>query len=74
MATLCVPIEPSTSESDRFLLVDDQSRINARKLAALLRMAVPPTRVSLLRDLVSHVDVHVCTPVSGMSAQMDVGE
>ena len=53
LATLCVPIEPATSESDRFLLVDDQSRINARKLAALLRMAVPPSRVSLLRDLAS---------------------
>ncbi|KAL5471152.1 hypothetical protein EMCRGX_G029236 [Ephydatia muelleri] len=62
LATLCVPIEPATSESDRFLLVDDQSRINARKLAALLRMAVPPSRVSLLRDLGRYSVVQLVTP------------
>lgn len=53
LATLSVPIEPVPSEADRFLEVDDNSRDKARRLAALLRMDTPPTRATLMRDMVS---------------------
>ena len=53
LATLCVPIEPTPSDVDRFLEVDQTGRDKARRLAALLRMNTLPTRASLLRDIVS---------------------
>lgn len=52
LATLSVPIEPISSETDRFLEVDDNSRDKARRLAALLRMDIPPTRATLMKELV----------------------
>ena len=52
LSTLCVPIEPVPSETDRFLEVDDNSRDKARRLAALLRMDTPPSRATLMKDIV----------------------
>jgi translation initiation factor 3 subunit A len=54
LATLCVPIEPTPSDVDRFLEVDQNNRDKARRLAALLRMTSLPTRASLLRDVGRH--------------------
>ena len=53
LATLCVPIEPTPSDVDRFLEVDQNDREKARRLAALLRVTSLPSRASLLRDVVS---------------------
>lgn len=53
LATLSVPIEPVPSETNRFLEVDDNLRDKARRLAALLRMDTPPTRATLMKDMVS---------------------
>ena len=61
LATLCVPIEPTPSDVDRFLEVDQAGRDKARRLAALLRMNTLPTRASLLRDIVCVVCVFTCT-------------
>ncbi len=52
LATLCIPIEPVPSETDRFLEVDDNSKDKAERLAKLLRMNTPPTRASLMKDVV----------------------
>ena len=52
LASLAVPIEPIPSETDRFLEVDDNLRDKARRLAALLRMDTPPTRATLMKELV----------------------
>ena len=52
LATLSVPIEHVPSESDRFLEVDDNSREKSKRLASLLRMPVPPSRATLIKDLV----------------------
>ena len=55
LATLSIPIEPIPSETDRFLEVNDTSRDKAKRLSSLLRMATPPSRASLLKDVVSNV-------------------
>ena len=56
LATLCINIEPVPSETDRFLAVDDTSRDKAKRLASLLRMTSPPSRASLMKDMVSERD------------------
>ena len=52
LATLAIPIAPVPSETDRFLEVDDTGRDKARRLAGLLRMSSPPSRASLMKDMV----------------------
>ena len=52
LATLSVPIIPVPSEMEKFLVDDSASQEKTRRLSALLRIQTPPTRVSLLNDLV----------------------
>jgi translation initiation factor 3 subunit A len=52
LATLSVPILPVPSEMERFLIDDSNYQEKSRRLSALLRIQTPPTRVSLLGDLV----------------------
>ena len=59
LATLSIPIAPVPSEIDRFLEIDNTSRDKARRLAALLRIATPPTRASLLHDMVCILRSHM---------------
>lgn len=54
MATLAVPLPPARSEVDRFLETDESVIEKNRKLAALLGLSNPPTRISLCKDLVRH--------------------
>ena len=52
LATLAVPIDPVPSGIDGFLVVDYNTQDRSRRLSALLRMQTPPTRASLLKELV----------------------
>ncbi|CAM1317879.1 EIF3A (predicted), partial [Pycnogonum litorale] len=52
MATLAVPLPPARSEVDRFLETDESVVEKNRKLAALLGLTNPPTRMSLVKDLI----------------------
>lgn len=71
LATLAVPIEPVPSETNRFLEVDDNSRDKAKRLANLLRMDVPPTRATLMKEVVSRsMSVHLV----GLEVKSDSGE
>ena len=60
LSTLAVPITPVQSDFGRFLDKDDIAREKIRKLTSLLRLPSPPTRNSLLQDLVG-VSVSLCT-------------
>ena len=51
LATLSIPIAPVASGIDRFLMVDYSIQDKIR-LSNLLRLNSPPTRASLLKDLV----------------------
>ena len=53
LATLAIPIVPVASEIDRFLVVDYNLQDKSRRLSNLLRLNSPPTRASLLKELVS---------------------
>ena len=55
LATLAIPIVPVASEIDRFLVVDYNLQDRSRRLSNLLRLTSPPTRASLLKELVSSV-------------------
>ena len=59
LATLAVPVQPIPSEIDRFLVVDTNTQGKSRRLADLLRMQTPPTRASLLKELVGPFSI--CT-------------
>lgn len=53
LATLSVPITPILSPMERLLIDDSTDHEKALKLSALLRIQTPPTRSTLLSDLVS---------------------
>lgn len=54
LATLAIPLPPARSEVDRFLETDESVVEKNRKLAALLGLTNPPTRMSLLKELARH--------------------
>ena len=51
-ATLAVPITPSRNPIDRALEMDETVTEKQKRLATLLGLSSPPTRTSLLKDLV----------------------
>ena len=59
LATLAISIVPVASEIDRFLVVDYNLQDRSRHLSNLLRLTSPPTRASLLKELVCYASVHV---------------
>ena len=52
LATLAIPVVPIPSEIDRFLIADSNTQDKSRRLSALLHIQTPPTRASLINDLV----------------------
>lgn len=52
LATLAIPLPSAHPEFDRFIETDKSPLEKAQKLAVLLTLNQPPTRSSLLKDLV----------------------
>lgn len=52
LATLAIPLPSAHPEFDRFIETDKSPLEKAQKLAVLLTLNQPPTRASLLKDLV----------------------
>lgn len=52
IATLAIPLPSAHPEFDRFIETDKSPLEKAQRLAVLLGLYQPPTRVSLLKDLV----------------------
>ncbi|PSN55197.1 Eukaryotic translation initiation factor 3 subunit A [Blattella germanica] len=53
LATLSIPLPSAHPEFDRFIETDKSPLEKAQRLAVLLGLAQPPTRASLLKDIVS---------------------
>lgn len=53
LATLAVPLPSAHPEFDRFIETDKSPYEKAQKLAILLSLPAPPTRISLLKEVVS---------------------
>jgi len=53
VATLAIPLPSAHPEFDRFIETDKSPLEKAQRLAILLGLMQPPTRASLLKDLVS---------------------
>jgi len=53
LATLSIPLPSAHPEFDRFIEADKSPLEKAQKLAVLLGLPQPPTRVSLIREVVS---------------------
>lgn len=62
LATLSIPLPSAHPEFDRFIETDKSPLEKAQKLAVLLGLAQPPTRVSLLRDIVRMNVVNLASP------------
>lgn len=54
LATLAIPLPSAHPEFDRFIETDKSPLEKAQKLAVLLTLNQPPTRLSLLKDLVCY--------------------
>lgn len=54
LATLAVPLPSAHPEFDRFIETDKSPYEKAQKLAVLLSLPAPPTRISLLKEVVRH--------------------
>lgn len=52
-ATLAIPIPASRNAVDNLLVMDESGIEKQRRLATLLMLPCPPTRQSLVKDLVS---------------------
>lgn len=52
LATLAIPLPSAHPEFDRFIETDKSPLEKAQRLAVLLSLSQPPTRQSLLRDIV----------------------
>lgn len=52
-ATLAIPIPPSRNVIGNLLVMDESAVEKQKKLATLLMLQTPPTRQSLVKDLVS---------------------
>lgn len=62
LATLSIPLPSAHPEFDRFIETDKSPLEKAQKLAVLLGLNQPPTRASLLRDIVRLNVVNLASP------------
>ncbi|CAG5076031.1 Similar to eIF3-S10: Eukaryotic translation initiation factor 3 subunit A (Aedes aegypti) [Cotesia congregata] len=62
LATLSIPLPSAHPEFDRFIETDKSPLEKAQKLAILLGLTQPPTRASLLRDIVRMNVVNLASP------------
>ncbi|XP_060527772.1 eukaryotic translation initiation factor 3 subunit A [Cylas formicarius] len=62
LATLAIPLPSAHPEFDRFIETDKSPLEKAQRLAVLLGLFQPPTRASLLKDLVRVNVVNLATP------------
>ncbi|XP_078040933.1 eukaryotic translation initiation factor 3 subunit A [Augochlora pura] len=62
LATLSIPLPSAHPEFDRFIETDKSPLEKAQKLATLLGLSQPPTRVSLLKDIVRLNIVNLASP------------
>lgn len=62
LATLSIPLPSAHPEFDRFIETDKSPLEKAQKLATLLGLTQPPTRVSLLKDIVRLNIVNLASP------------
>ncbi|KAL1498328.1 hypothetical protein ABEB36_009141 [Hypothenemus hampei] len=62
IATLAIPLPSAHPEFDRFIETDKSPLEKAQRLAILLGLMQPPTRASLLKDLVRVNVVNLATP------------
>lgn len=62
LATLAIPLPSAHPEFDRFIETDKTPLEKAQRLAILLGLTQPPTRASLLKDLVRVNVVHLASP------------
>lgn len=53
LSTLAIPLPSAHPEFDRFIETDKSPLEKAQRLAVLLGLQQPPTRETLLRDIVS---------------------
>ena len=58
LATLAIPIQPTHSERQVSIQLDYTKQEKMRRLSSLLKLSTPPTRASLIKDLVSQ-SVHL---------------
>jgi len=52
LATLAVPLPSAHPEFDRFIETDKSPYEKAQKLAVLLSLPAPPTRITLMKEVV----------------------
>ena len=62
LATLSIPLPSAHPEFDRFIETDKSPQEKAQKLAVLLGLTQPPTRVSLLKDIVRLNVINLVSP------------
>ncbi|KAK9496574.1 hypothetical protein O3M35_013160 [Rhynocoris fuscipes] len=62
LATLSIPLPSAHPEFDRFIETDKSPLEKAQRLAVLLTLQQPPTRASLIRDLVRMNVVQLASP------------
>ncbi|XP_046475100.1 eukaryotic translation initiation factor 3 subunit A [Neodiprion pinetum] len=62
LATLSIPLPSAHPEFDRFIETDKSPLEKAQRLAVLLGLTQPPTRVSLLKDIVRLNVVNLASP------------
>ena len=67
-ATLSIPIPAARTQVDRLVEMDDNTVEKQRRLATLLGLTAPPTRTSLVKDLVSHGNAEM--QISGFLARI----
>lgn len=58
LATLSIPLPSAHPEFDRFIETDKSPLEKAQRLATLLGLPQPPTRASLLKDIVSFYNTY----------------
>ena len=63
LATLSIPLPSAHPEFDRFIETDKSPLEKAQRLAILLGLLQPPTRASLLKDIVSSAS-HNISPLT----------
>lgn len=54
VATIAIPLPSAHPEFDRFIETDKSPLEKAQRLAVLLGLQQPPTRISLLKDMIKH--------------------
>lgn len=62
VATLAIPLPSAHPEFDRFIETDKSPLEKAQRLAVLLGLSQPPTRISLLKDMIRYNVVTLAAP------------